>query len=106
MSARERLADYATLKALGFGPGFVATLIVGESVLLSLVGGALGIALLYPAAAGFAARMGTLFPVFSVAPLTVLMQAGAACAVGVAAAIAPAIGAVRVNIVDGLRRVA
>jgi putative ABC transport system permease protein len=106
MSARERLAEYATLKALGFGPGFIATLIVGESLLLSLGGGALGIALLFPAAAIFAARMGTMFPIFGVAPPTVLMQAAAALAVGLAAAIAPSINAARVNIVEGLRRVA
>lgn len=106
MSARERLSEYATLKALGFGPGFVGSLIVGESLLLSSAGGLLGIALLYPASVAFAARMGTLFPVFEVAPLTVLMQAAAAIAVGLVAAIAPAVRAMRVNIVDGLRSVA
>jgi putative ABC transport system permease protein len=106
MSARERLSEYATLKALGFGPGFLVTLIVGESLLLALAGGAIGIALLYPAAAAFAASMGTLFPVFEVTPLTVLMQAAAACAVGVVAAIAPALHAVRINIIEGLRSVA
>jgi putative ABC transport system permease protein len=106
MSARERLSEYATLKALGFGPGFLVTLILGESLLLALAGGAIGIALLYPSAAAFAASMGTLFPVFEVTPLTVLMQAASAMAVGVVAAIAPAVRAVRVNIVDGLRSVA
>jgi putative ABC transport system permease protein len=106
MSARERLAEYATLKALGFGPGFLATLILGESLLLALAGGAIGIALLYPSAAAFAARMGTLFPVFEVTPLTVTMQAASAVAVGVVAAVAPVLRAVRVNIVDGLRSVA
>jgi putative ABC transport system permease protein len=106
MSARERLSEYATLKALGFGPGFLATLIFGESLLLASTGGAIGIALLYPAAAAFAARMGTMFPVFEVTPLTVLLQATAALAVGAVAAIAPVARAVRVNIVDGLRSVA
>jgi putative ABC transport system permease protein len=106
MSARERMSEYATLKALGFGPGFLVTLIVGESLLLALAGGAIGIALLYPSAAAFAARMGTLFPVFDVSPLTVLLQAASAMAVGLVAAVAPAVRAVRVNIVDGLRSVA
>jgi putative ABC transport system permease protein len=106
MSARERLAEYATLKALGFGPGFLATLIFGESLLIALAGGALGIALLYPAAAGFAAQLGTLFPVFEVTLRTVAMQMAAAIAVGLVAAIAPAIRAARVNIVEGLRSVA
>jgi putative ABC transport system permease protein len=106
MSARERLSEYATLKALGFGPLFVARLIFGESLLLALAGAAIGMALLYPVAAAFAARMGTIFPVFEVAPATLLMQFVAALAVGVAAAVAPALRAARVNIVDGLRSIA
>jgi putative ABC transport system permease protein len=105
MSARERLSEYATLKALGFGPGFLATLIFGESVLLALAGAGLGIALLFPVAAGFAAQMGTLFPVFDVAPATVLMQLLSAFTVGLVAAIAPTLRAVHVNIVEGLRSV-
>jgi putative ABC transport system permease protein len=105
MSARERLSEYATLKALGFGPGFLATLIFGESVLLAMAGAGLGIALLFPVAAGFAAQMGTLFPVFDVAPATVLLQALSALAVGIVAGIAPTLRAMHVNIVDGLRSV-
>jgi putative ABC transport system permease protein len=106
MSARERLAEYATLKALGFGPGFLASLIVGESLLLSLAGAGIGMALLFPAAAAFAARTGTLFPVFEVAPATLILQLLAALAVGLVAAIAPTLRAARVNIVQGLRSVA
>ena len=105
MSARERLGEYATLKALGFGPGFLALMIFGESMLLALAGAGLGIALLYPVAAGFAAKMGTMFPVFEVAPLTVLQQVLAALGIGVVAAIAPTLRAIRVNIVDGLRSI-
>jgi putative ABC transport system permease protein len=105
MSARERLAEYATLKALGFGPGFLATLIVGESILLAGAGAALGIGLLFPVARAFAAKMGTLLPVFEVAPETLLMQAGAALAIALVAAIAPTIRAARVNIVEGLRSI-
>jgi putative ABC transport system permease protein len=105
MSARERLSEYATLKALGFGPGFLARMIFGESLLLALGGALIGIALLYPVAAAFAAQMGTLFPAFDVAPATPLLQFLAALAVGTVAAIAPTLRAVRVNIVDGLRSV-
>ena len=103
MTARERLAEYATLKALGFGPGFVAGLIVGESVMLTALGGALGIALTFPAAAAFKAAAGTMFPIFTVTAETVAMQAGAALVVGVLAALLPSIRASRVKIVDGLR---
>lgn len=105
MSARERLAEYATLKALGFGPGFLTQLIVGESLLLACAGAGLGVALLFPVAAGFSARMGTMFPVFEVAPLTVLQQLLAALAIGLVAAVAPTVRAIRVNIVEGLRSI-
>jgi putative ABC transport system permease protein len=105
MSARERLSEYATLKALGFGPGFLARLIFGESLLLALAGALIGIALLYPVAAAFAAQMGTLFPVFDVAPATPLLQLLSALVVGAVAAIAPTLRAAHINIVDGLRSV-
>jgi putative ABC transport system permease protein len=103
MTARERLAEYATLKALGFSPGFVAALIVGESIMLTVLGGAIGILLTFPAAVGFKALAGTMFPIFKVTAETVAMQALAALAVGVLAGLLPSIRASRVKIVDGLR---
>ena len=103
MTARERLAEYATLKALGFGPGFVAALIVGESLLITALGGAAGILATFPVAVGFKAALGSFFPVFKVAPETVALQAASALAVGVLAGIVPAIRAARVKIVEGLR---
>jgi putative ABC transport system permease protein len=105
MSARERLSEYAILKALGFGPGFLAILIFGESLLIALVGAALGIVLLFPAAHAFSAKMGTLFPVFEIAPQTIVLQLTAALAVGIVAAIIPTLHSTRVNIVDGLRSI-
>jgi len=49
--------------------------------------------------------MGTLFPVFEIAPETIALQAAAALAVGVIAAIAPTLRAMHVNIVEGLRSI-
>ena len=103
MTARERMAEYATLKALGFSPGFVAALIFGESVLISALGGAAGILLTFPIAAGFKSAMGSMFPVFYVTGATIAMQVAASLAVGVLAGIAPSIRAANVRIVDGLR---
>ena len=106
MTARERHAEYATLKALGFGNGFVAGLIFAESVGIAVLGGLLGIAVTFPLATAFAEAMGTLFPVFFVGEETVLMQLAAALLVGVTAAGIPAWHVARVRIVDGLRAVA
>jgi putative ABC transport system permease protein len=105
MSARERQGEYATLKVLGFGPGYLAALIFGEALLLALAGAAGGIALLFPLAAAIAANLGTMFPIFHVAPATLAMQAGAALAIGLVAGAIPAIRAARMRILDGLRSI-
>ena len=105
MTARERLAEHATLKALGFGPAYVASLILGESLAIALAGGALGVALTFPVAAWFGLQTGALFPVLEVSVLTVAMQLGCALAVGVAAAILPGQRAARVRIAEGLRAI-
>jgi len=106
MSARERTSEYATLKALGFGPGFVALLIFGESLAICVIGGGLGLLATPPAAAVFKTVSGGIFPVFVVSGETALLQAACALAVGVLAAIVPALRASRVRVVDGLRAIA
>ncbi|ALT78659.1 ABC transporter permease [Paucibacter sp. KCTC 42545] len=106
MTARERLAEYATLKALGFAPSFVVKLLFGESLLIALIGGLAGLALTLPLAAGFAQAAGTLFPVFQVSTLTMSLQLLAAIVVGAVAAAWPAWKMSRIDIVQGLRHVA
>jgi len=106
MTARERSAEYATLKALGFGGGFVAALIFGESIAIALVGGVLGIALTFPLADAFAATVGSMLPSVAVGGETIVLQLFAALLVGVVAASMPAWRAARTRIVDGLRAVA
>jgi putative ABC transport system permease protein len=105
MTARERMAEYATLKALGFGPGHLALFIFGESLAIAVIGAAAGIALTYPVADGFARAMGSLFPVFHVSLATVYMQIAAALVVGTVAALFPCVRAARVRIAEGLRSV-
>jgi putative ABC transport system permease protein len=105
MSARERTSEYATLKALGFGPGFLAALIFGESAAIAAVGAAIGIAAGAPVAAFFKQAAG-IFPVFEISSDTVAMQVACAAVVAVAAAVVPAVQAARVRIVDGLRSIA
>nr|WP_315597996.1 ABC transporter permease [uncultured Cupriavidus sp.] len=105
MSARERITEYATLKALGFGSGFLSLLVFGESLVISAFGGALGMLLTPPAARFFKQAVGGVFPVFTVSHETMAMQAACALVVGLAAAIVPAVQASRVRIVEGLRAI-
>ena len=106
MTARERLAEYATLKALGFSPSFVVKLLFGESVVIAMLGGGAGLLLTLPLAAAFAKAVGTLFPVFIVSNTTMLLQMSASCIVAFVAAAWPAWKMSRINIVNGLRHVA
>ena len=105
MTARERLAEYATLKALGFSPGFVVRLLFGESLLIAALGGVAGLLLTWPLAAVFRSAVGTLFPVFQVSGLTMALQLAAALGVGAVAAAWPAWRMSRIDIVAGLRHV-
>ncbi|MDK2123511.1 ABC transporter permease [Parachitinimonas caeni] len=106
MSARERTAEYATLKALGFQPMSVGSLIFAESMVLGLAGGAMGIVLTYPAVRAIGGALDNIFPIFNVADKTVWMQLGASLVIGLSAACVPSIRAMRVRIVDGLRAIA
>jgi putative ABC transport system permease protein len=105
MTARERLGEYATLKALGFSPLYVGALIYGESLTIAAIGCAIGIALTFPVGEWFASQMGTLFPVFEVSEQTVALQVACALVVGLVAALLPARRAARVGIVEGLRTI-
>lgn len=105
MSARERTVEYATLKALGFGPGFLAALVFGESLVIAAIGGSLGMLAMPPAAHLFKRATGGVFPVFNVSAQTFALQAACSLAVGVAAALVPAWQAARVRVVEGLRAI-
>jgi putative ABC transport system permease protein len=105
MTARERYGEYATLKALGFGNGFVAMLIFAESLGIALLGGLLGIAFTFPMAEAFASSVGSILSGFHVSEETVGVQFAAALVIGIVAAAVPAWNAARVRIVDGLRAI-
>ena len=105
MTVRERMTEYATLKALGFGGGHLAALIFGEAAVISGLGAMLGIFLTYPIAEKFGKATGTLFPEFRVHDETVYLQLACAALIAVIAALVPCWRAARVRIVDGLRNI-
>ncbi|GAB4297238.1 MAG: ABC transporter permease [Desulfuromonadia bacterium] len=105
MTARERIGEYATMKTLGFGPHHIAGAIVGESLLISLSGGVVGVAATFPAARWIETELSQFFPIFTVDPSTILLQLTASVIVGGVAAIFPTVRGITVRIADGLRRV-
>ncbi|MBM4285279.1 MAG: FtsX-like permease family protein [Deltaproteobacteria bacterium] len=105
MSARERQGEYAVLKTMGFRPRHLAGLILGESLLLALAGGVLGVLLTFPAVEVFRSQLGHYFRVFPLTRATLALGLGAALAVGVLASLLPAWRAARVGIAEALRKV-
>ncbi|MDD2902951.1 MAG: FtsX-like permease family protein [Syntrophales bacterium] len=105
MSARERLGEYAVMKAMGFRPRFLTLVIMGESLVLALMGGVLGLALTPLLVWSFPSSVMQYFGVFNVTAETLLVGLGLSLAVGVLAAALPAYRASRVGIAAALRRV-
>jgi len=105
MAARERTTEYAVLKTIGFSPRHIIGLIAGESLLIAGIGGALGLALTFPIAGGFASMFPTFFPVFNVEVITIILAALVAALAGVVAALFPTIRTLRTSIAEGLRAI-
>jgi putative ABC transport system permease protein len=106
MAAAERLAEYATLKALGFGPSVIARLLLVESLVIGSAGGLMGIALTYPASSALISAVGSMVKSFYVAPGTMGWQIAFALVVSVLAAAWPAWKMSRIDIAQSLRHVA
>ncbi len=104
MTSRERTPEYATLKTMGFGTRHLWLLIAGESVLISMLGAALGMALSYPAAGIFSSNSGSLLSVLRVHFLrTLCFCASAGFGIGIVSALLPIRSASRIQIAEALR---
>jgi len=106
MTARERIREYAVLKTLGFTSGHIVGLIAGESLCISMLGGAIGIALSFPMVTAIGASIPSgWFPIFDLKPMTLVLSGLSALIVGVIAALFPVWRATSMKIVDGLRQI-
>lgn len=105
MAVRERTNEVGILKTLGFPTRWLVALLLGESLLLTLVGGGLGCLAAYAVLSqGFSAGYGPLANL-SVRLRTVLMGLAASLVVGLLAGGFPAWRAARMPVVQSLRRV-
>lgn len=104
MSARERTREYAVFKTLGFSGLHLTGLIFGESMLISCLGGGIGLFLTFPIVAGFEQAMPKgFFPFFFIEPITVVLAVTATILVGILSALFPIHKALNTKIVDGFR---
>jgi putative ABC transport system permease protein len=101
---RERIPELAVLKTLGFTDGAVSALVLGEAVLLCLVGGALGIGIALLLEPGLNALAVQFIGRFEMTLPTIAMAFAMALAVGLVIGALPALTAKRLTITDALRR--
>ncbi|MCB1050900.1 MAG: ABC transporter permease [Acidobacteria bacterium] len=105
MSARERMSEYGVLKTLGFQKSYIFRLILGESFVISVLGGLIGYLIGLGLITVMGKALGSFFPVFAIEPTTLIFAGITTLAVGIVAALPPTVSAIRTPIVDALREI-
>ena len=105
ISVRERTNELAVLKAIGFSDRMVLGFVLGESLVIAIVGGALGLLLALLATPLLSRALGGLLPVLVLSPSILLVGFLTAIVVGFASGFLPGLGAMRMRVVNALRRV-
>ena len=106
ISVRERTGELAVLKAVGYSDRFVMLLVLAEAMLVAAVGGGLGLL----TAAGFAmvlaaTPMHNFIPFANLSASVALTGLGLTLLFGAASGFLPALGGLRLRVIDALRRV-
>src|ERR1700690_1399872 len=102
-AVRERTGELGVLKAIGFTNGQVVVLVLAESCLLTVLGGALGLGLAW----AFISRgdpTSGLLPLFFFPTRDLFIGFGISVALGFVTGIFPALQAMRLRVADALRR--
>jgi putative ABC transport system permease protein len=105
MSVRERTREVGILKTLGYTPGAILFLVLGEAGMISAIGGGLGIAL--ASLMTFAVRKAPSFiqtmKTLAITPDVALLCIALAFLIGVVSSFVPAWGASRRPILEALK---
>jgi putative ABC transport system permease protein len=105
ISVRERTSELAVFKAIGFSDRAVLFFVLFESIAIALIGGLLGLlaaALTVPA---LSTALNGLLPSIVLPPQTLVIGLILALVVGLASGLLPGLGAMRLRVVNALRRV-
>ena len=104
-SIRERLNEIGVMKTLGYSNASVTALVLGEAVLVTALGGAIGLLLAWLFSTLLGSAVAQFFPVLGMPPSTFAIGAVLIVVLGVAAAALPCTQAAQLKIVDALRKV-
>jgi putative ABC transport system permease protein len=104
LSIRERTREIGVLKTLGFSGPRILGMVLGESVLLALLGGLPGLAIAAGIAYAMRDSMSNMMPTFAVTPDIALQGLGLMLALGLITGMIPAVNAMRLKIAAALGR--
>jgi putative ABC transport system permease protein len=102
-SVRERTSEVGVLKTLGFSDTAILMLVLGESLVLAVLGGGLGLLTIWLLVQQ-GDPTGGMLPVFTLPARDVAVGAGLVVVLGIVAGLLPAVGAMQLKITDALRR--
>ncbi len=105
ISVRERISELGVLKAIGFSDRSVLFFVLAESLVIALIGGVLGLGLALLAVPLLGAALNGLLPSLVLSPAILLLGLLVALLVGAISGLLPGIGAMRMRVVNALRRV-
>lgn len=104
LTIRERTREIGVMKTLGFSGGRILRMVLGESVLLALLGGLPGLALAALFTIGLRKALAGVVPAFAVTWDIALLGIALMVALGVLTGIVPALNAMRLKIATALGR--
>ncbi|HYU34129.1 MAG TPA: FtsX-like permease family protein [Thermoanaerobaculia bacterium] len=104
-SVRERTSELAVLKTLGFSRGLVVGLVLAESCVIAVLGGALGLLFAEAMIPVLGKALRAFLPIFFLPTRDLVVGVVLIFLFGIAAGFLPAAQAMRLRIVDALRRV-
>jgi len=105
ISVRERTGELAILKAIGFRDGSVLSFVLAEALAIALLGGLAGLGLAVLAIPALGAALSGMLPNLILSKSILAAGIGFALLVGACSGILPGLGAMRLRVVDALRRV-
>jgi len=105
ISVRERTGELAVFKAIGYSDRVVLFFVLAESLAIAIIGGGLGLLLAIGSVPALAKALSGLLPSIVLAPSMLIYGIVVAVLVGVLSGLLPGIGAMRLRVVNALRRV-
>ena len=105
ISVRERTGELAVLKAIGYSDLLVLFFVLSESLAIALFGGLFGLGLAFLAIPVVGAAMNGMLPTLILSASALSIGVLFAVLVGLASGLLPGIGAMRLRVVEALRRV-